>query len=245
MASGSDGISLLDVLRQLPQDVIYQNIWSVPVVPRGSLRRICKQTVIMADQLVTELDLHDTHINTDGNADFGDEEAAPLLSLRALKAEIWHQASEQRCSYLGRLPRLHTLSLRHWHGDAALVALITRYGLATRGQVRSLTLHGTPISIAATSAMRSACPGLQQLTLLCADRGSRSGEVVGDLLLPLQGSSLTDVSCLLEAAQGARPRVWTRLDLGRSLRSCPAKQAAVATACRLRHSAGLDLKHTN
>lgn len=176
-------VDVLNFLDGLPREVVESSVWShLPAAAKASWRQANRQSQMLLDQLVVEARLTDSSmgaIRMDNDAHAAEEQP-----------EAWHQATEQRSTYLSKLPCLTCLelSVKSWPSPTALVLLLTRYGEATCGRLKELLLLGRPLCAAASSAIRSACPDLQRLRL-CTPREDTSS-LSGDPLLPLRSLPL-------------------------------------------------------
>lgn len=112
---------VLDVLNELPIDVVETNIWSI-IGNHGSFRQACVQSRQLANSLITEVGLDDSR--------HGPHYDPTQLRLAGDELEAWHHDADQRSKFLSRLPRLTSLSLDLCGSETLLASLITKYGEA-------------------------------------------------------------------------------------------------------------------
>lgn len=185
--------TLYDILDLVPLDVVQLNIWNkISDVNHCSFRLTCQHALRLADACITHVHFEDSH--QDGTPFIG---SLPLVQSCDGQVDAWHLEAAQRSAFLARLKHLNHLHLSSWPSEAALLALLTLYSRCAHSQFTRLTLTGH-VSLTTTSSISQTYPKLQQLQLVCTSANLHtSGELEGDLLLPLLDLPLTHVSAVL------------------------------------------------
>lgn len=108
-------MALLDVLQQLPLDVVETNVWeSLPKEDRSNFRLCSPASRLLVDPLFTSLDL------------------------TASKAT---DSPDPRARFLARLPCVVTLHVSAWLDNRHIATALAQYGDSTQGRVTALTAH--------------------------------------------------------------------------------------------------------